>query len=130
MDLVSGFVGEWHQDSVWLLKTGESAYTEWLTNRAFDSPTKFAAGVLTNGNTWGANNAGQIAAVRGNNAAGIFTASNTGADTALIWDSDGTGDGGDRSAIILVGKFWTTTNFPTYNFNGPQHGIFSMSGSA
>ena len=130
MDLVSGFVGQWHQDSVWLLKTGESAYTEWLTNRAFDSPTKFAAGVLTNGNTWGANNAGQIAAVRGNNAAGIFTASNTGADTALIWDSDGTGDGGDRSAIILVGKFWTTTNFPTYNFNGPQHGIFSMSGSA
>jgi hypothetical protein len=128
MDLVSGLVGQWHQDSVVLLKTGESAYTEWLANRAAEFPTKFAAGVLTNGSTWGANNAGQIAAVRGNNAAGIFTASNTGADTALIWDSDGTGNGGDRSAIILVGKFWTTTNFPIFGFGGPQTGVFSMSG--
>ena len=62
-----------------------------------------SATLLTGASTWGAATVGDVALVRGNDLGGVFTASATGIDSALIWDSNGVSAAGTYSAIILVG---------------------------
>ena len=89
MDTVSGINSA--GDTVQIYTTGTTAIVT-------------AGTVLTNSSTLGAaGTVGNTALIRGNNAAGVFTASSTGTDTALVWDADGTGAGVAFNAIILVG---------------------------
>jgi hypothetical protein len=61
--------------------------------------------LLTGASTWGAATVGDVALVKGNYVAATntFTASTTGSDSALIWDSNGTTAAGSYAEIILVG---------------------------
>lgn len=46
---------------------------------------------------------GDITFVRGNEIGGVFTASASGADTLVVWDTDGSGLGTAFEALVLVG---------------------------
>jgi len=62
--------------------------------------------ILRNGATLGGSNAGSIAMIVGNytSSTGFFTPSVTGTDTAVVFDSDGTGTATSTySSVILVG---------------------------
>jgi hypothetical protein len=87
MDVITNFADG---DTVQLYTTGTTAITTSTT-------------LLTAASTWGAATVGDVALVRGNNAAGVFTASTTGADSALIWDTNGTTAAGSYGVVILVG---------------------------
>lgn len=52
---------------------------------------------------------GDITFVRGNEIGGVFTASATGADTLVVWDTDGSGVGSVFEALVLVGVVETGT---------------------
>lgn len=68
--------------------------------------------LLKNGNTLGANTAGDVALVRGtySSSASTFTADANGVDSALVYDTNGTtGAGTTYEAIILVGYVDTGT---------------------
>ncbi len=55
-----------------------------------------------------AGTADNVALVRGNFAAGVFTASATGADTLFQYDDDGVTAGGNIESVVLVGFVGTT----------------------
>jgi hypothetical protein len=94
MDIITNFAAG---DKVQLYTTGTSAI---VTSNL----------LLTGANTLGASTVGDVAIVRGGYNSGVFTASTTGTDSALIWDSNGTTTGGTYSAIVLVGYVDSTAN--------------------
>lgn len=71
----------------------------------------FSGAIVTANQATITDNTGDIGLVRGNfNAVtGIFTASLTGADSAVVYDANGTTAGGNVEAIILVGFTGTAT---------------------
>ena len=88
MDVITNFgsIG----DNVQIYKTGTTGIVTGTT-------------LLTGASTWGADTVGDVALVRGSLVSSVFTASTTGADSALIWDDNGTTAAGTYKAVILVG---------------------------
>jgi Ca2+-binding RTX toxin-like protein len=89
LDIVTGFAAG---DTIQIYSTGTTAIA-------------FATTVVTNGGTF-TDSTGQLGLIKGNYVGGAtntFTASTTGTDTALIYDTDGTNTSGALNAIILVG---------------------------
>jgi hypothetical protein len=87
MDIITNFATG---DKVQLYTTGTTAI---VTSNV----------LLTGASTLGASTVGDVAIVKGAYNSGVFTASTTGTDSALIWDSNGATTGGTYSAIVLVG---------------------------
>jgi len=94
MDIISGWGST--GDTIQLYTTGTTAIVTGTTR-------------LTASSTLGADTDGDVALVTGTYSSGTFTATANGADTAVIWDSNGTTAAGTYKAIILVGYVDTGT---------------------